>query len=515
MKLRYLGLLVALLSAGCGDESPAETLGSGGSTSVSTTSSAASGGASTTSSGSAGGGGMGADTTPPTVSLDGLEDGRRIRIARLVAAVRATDDVEVTRLGYAINGGDEVELTITAGATVDETLDTMPLPGTNQLEVFAEDAVGNRGEATVTVEFGQVASAGALHTAVLRQGQLWIWGRNHQGQLGLGDTTERETPVQLTIPNPTSVELRQNHALALTESGDVYAWGDNNDGQLGLGTMQVEDFDDRLSPVQVPAISDAVMVASGYDHSLVLLDDGTVVAFGQNAAGQLGDGTEVDKSYPVAVTGLTDVVQVIAGSKHSAALTRAGQVYAWGRNTYGNLGQGTQDGDAHSTPVAVPGLSNVVLLASGRDHILALHDDGTVSSWGLNNNGQLGQGTSGSGSEALSPAVVVGLSGVAAVFADGNFSFALATDMTAVGWGQNFNGQLGIGNDDTTDRVQPDAPLAIATMTDIELGAIHGVGVQANGDVYTWGWNGFGSLGRESLINNWPYPTPGIVSFSP
>lgn len=514
MKFRYLGLLVALLSGACSDESQTEATGSGG-TSGTPASSATTGGGSTTTTSSAGGGGMAADTTPPTVLLDGLVDGSRLRVARLVTAVQATDDVEVTRVGYALNGGDEIELTASAGATVNEVVDVTPHPGSNQLEVFAEDAAGNRGQATLNVEFGQVASAGALHTAVVRQGQLWVWGRNHQGQLGLGDTTERETPVHLTIPNPTSVELRQNHSLALTASGHVYAWGDNNDGQLGLGSTQVEDFEDRMAPVQVPAINDAVMVASGYDHTLVLLDDGTVVAFGQNAAGQLGDGSEIDKSYPVAVPGLTDVVQVIAGSKHSAALTRAGQVYAWGRNTYGNLGQGTQDGDAHSSPIVVPELSNVVLLASGRDHILALHDDGTVSSWGLNNNGQLGQGTSGSGSEALSPAPVVGLSGVAAVFADGNFSFALATDMTAVGWGQNFNGQLGIGNDDTTDRVQPDAPLAIVSITDIELGAIHGVGIQANGDVYTWGWNGFGSLGRESLINNWPYPTPGLVSFVP
>ncbi|MFY0580812.1 RCC1 domain-containing protein [Cystobacter fuscus] len=125
---------------------------------------------------------------------------------------------------------------------------------------------------------------------------------------------------------------------------------------------------------------------------LVLHRDGHVSAFGENGNGQLGDGTTTDRHFPVPIPGLTDVVRVIGGSQHSAALRRDGTVWVWGNNGYGNLGLGTHDDEPHATPTRVPGLTGVVDLANGRDHLLALHEDGTVSAWGLNASGQLGDG---------------------------------------------------------------------------------------------------------------------------
>jgi alpha-tubulin suppressor-like RCC1 family protein len=206
------------------------------------------------------------------------------------------------------------------------------------------------------------------------------------------------------------------------------------------------------------------------------------------------------------------VIQLAAGSKHSAALRRDGTVWVWGRNQYGNLGQGSADLDVHPAPTKVGGLTDVTHIASGRDHMLALRADGTVVAWGLTQNGQVGNGMSGADATALAPTPVLGLMGAAGVMADGNYSFAIRKDGTAVGWGQNFNGQLGIASDDTSDRNAPDAPLALPGVADLDPGATHAVGLGSDGSLYTWGWSTNGSLGRADLLNNWAYPVPGQVT---
>ncbi|APR75464.1 RCC1 repeat domain protein [Minicystis rosea] len=313
------------------------------------------------------------------------------------------------------------------------------------------------------------------------------------------------------LTDVTAIDFRQNQSLAVTKSGALYTWGNNTDGQLGLGAMDAPDTTTRPSPTQNPTLTGVLQAVFGFDHALVLLEDGTVRAFGDNSSGQLGDGSVDDRSFPVTVPGLGDIIQVAAGSKHSVALRRDGTVWAWGRNQYGNLGQGAADTTPHSAPQQVPGLADVVQIASGRDHLLALRADGTVVGWGLNQNGQVGVGTSGSEANVFAPQALT-ITDVAGLVADANYSFAVRADGTAVGWGQNFNGQLGIGASDTTDRNAPGDPLMLADVRDLETGATHVVGVTSAGMFYTWGWSTNGSLGRENLLNNWAYPVPGLVT---
>ncbi|WP_284668668.1 hypothetical protein [Myxococcus sp. SDU36] len=135
-------------------------------------------------------------------------------------------------------------------------------------------------------------------------------------------------------------------------------------------------------------MSVAVAVGPGFRHSLVLMEGGAVRAFGNNQNGQLGDGSTESWDYPMVVAGLTDVVKVTGGSMHSAALKRDGTVWVWGRNDYGNLGTGVADGASHPLPTPVPGMTDVVDIANGRDHILAANADGTVSAGGLDASGQ-------------------------------------------------------------------------------------------------------------------------------
>lgn len=476
-------------------------------------------GATSGSGGTAGSGGTGPlpDVTPPVVTLGGTSNGALLRTARLNVSVHAEDAGTLAKVEFALNGAAFVALDMSGGQTMfDGAVDVRPTRGANSLVVAAEDLAGNRTEVPLAATFARKLGAGGSHTgAINASGHVAVWGRNNLGQLGLGvgDATSRFEPVPIAgLEQITAIDFRQNQSLALRQDGALFVWGNNADGRLGLGAPGMPDMEKREAPAQNMSLTGVLAATFGYDHTLVLLEDGTIRAFGDNSSGQLGDGTIEDRHYPVPVMGLDDIIQIAGGSKHSLALRRDGTVWAWGRNQYGHLGQGSEDTDPHPLPVQVPGLTDIIHLASGRDHVLALRADGTAVAWGLNQNGQVGNAMSGADSDVFSPTAVVGLMNAVAVFADGNYSFALRADASAAGWGQNFNGQLGIGGDDTVDRNAPDAPLALPAVLDIDPGATHSIGVAPDGSAYTWGWSTNGSLGRPNLLNNWAYPTPALVT---
>jgi alpha-tubulin suppressor-like RCC1 family protein len=465
-------------------------------------------------SGAGGAGGGAVDLLAPEVTALSLAGSSLLRTASFPVRIQAQDAGGLARVGYSLNGAAEIDLSVASPAVkFDGDVDLRPTRGANQVVVFAEDLAGHRTEVKLDASFTHWISAGGSHTGAVVNGHLYAWGRNNLTQLGLGagDTVARLLPELIpALDNVTAIDFRQNQSLALRQDGALFVWGNNADGRLGLGAPATPDVVNRASPTQVASLSGVLAATFGYDHTLVLLEDGTVRAFGDNSLGQLGDGSLEDRHYPVEVSGLTDIIQVVGGSKHSLALKRDGTVWAWGRNLYGNLGQGLADADPHTTPLLVPGLAKVVHLASGRDHALAVLADGTVMGWGLNQNGQVGVGTSGDGTDVYSPTLLAPLHDVISVAADGNYGFALHADGTAVGWGQNFNGQLGIGPDDTSDRNAPDAPLALTGVIDLDPGATHAVALTSTG-VSTWGWSTNGTLGRAALLNNWAYPVPAAV----
>ncbi|WNG33272.1 chromosome condensation regulator RCC1 [Archangium violaceum] len=458
------------------------------------------------------------DLTPPSVLLTTPREVRRQRV-RLTGL--AGDDTGVERLTWWLNGGEAQVLESTAAEGGRAfSLELLSRPGANTLVVRAEDAAGNVTDASTSfhVSFGPLVSAGGLHGGTVRGGQLYTWGQNTQGQLGLGDTTARPLPtVVADLSQVASIAFNSNTSLAIREDGSVWTWGANASGQLGLGTPPVDgqahtpDTQARNRPTQVPGLTDAVSGALGFSHALVLKADGSVVAFGKNNNGQLGDGTTTDRDYPVRVLGLTDVVKLAGGSQQSMALKRDGTVWAWGNNDSGNLGQGAEDTVAHPEPAQVPGLSGVVDIASGREHMLALHTDGTVSAWGLNASGQVGNGEGGTGLEVYAPVKVVGLTDVVAVYANSNFSLALKADGTLWGFGQNFNGQLGngqSGKDYQADPLADTAVVGLSDLRDVAAGSTFGLGLRRDGLLFGWGWNSNGSLGNDELQNNWSFAEP-------
>jgi alpha-tubulin suppressor-like RCC1 family protein len=203
-------------------------------------------------------------------------------------------------------------------------------------------------------------------------------------------------------------------------------------------------------PVPVSGLSGVTQIASGGGQNLALLDNTTVMAWGDNSNGELGDANTNDSDVPVAVAGLAEVKAVAAGQADSFAIMRyRGTVMAWGYNGDGELGNGsTTDADV---PRLVPGLAHVKAISGGGEHSLALLGNGTVMAWGSNLIGQLGDGTDsgpdicGSGPCRTTPGLVSDLSGVKAISAGTYFSLALLSSRTVMAWGYNGDGELGDG----------------------------------------------------------------------
>ncbi len=220
-----------------------------------------------------------------------------------------------------------------------------------------------------------------------------------------------------------ALSVGREHTLALQADGTVLAWGSDRDGQLGQGRRPFE-----LRPGLVPRITGIKAVAAGFHHSLALHQDGSLWAWGANFGGELGDGSTASKSQPVRVSGLTRVRSMCGGWGYSAALDEDGAVWVWGWRRV--LGTGADD-DA-LVPARVPGIEGLQALACGARHVLALRQDGRVLAWGENPEGEVGDGTR---LDRPTPTLVVGLSGVKAIAAGFSVSAALKQDGTVWEWG--------------------------------------------------------------------------------
>lgn len=293
-------------------------------------------------------------------------------------------------------------------------------------------------------------AVGARHVlALLDDGSVYGWGLNNIGQLGQGDSLPEFLPARITLPAPAvAIAAGRAHSLAVLEDGRVFAWGDNSNGQLGDGNSG--NF--ATTPQAVPGIATAVDVAGGSFHSLALLADGRVLAWGANGSGQLGDGSFLRRRTPVD-TGARAVARIRAGGSISLAVTQERVLLAWGENSDGQLGLGASVETDVPTPTGIA--SGIVDAAATDGHIVVATSDGRVLAAGTNAAGQLGDGTT-TGRDVLTQAVQV--TGAVTVAAGGrSFSAALVSDGRIFAWGDNTSEQLGNGTLPATGTPTPTA----------------------------------------------------------
>ncbi|MCI2253885.1 Ig-like domain-containing protein [Domibacillus sp. PGB-M46] len=298
-------------------------------------------------------------------------------------------------------------------------------------------------EAYGPIHHEKVMEAGKGHFVVLKEdGSVWSWGDNQYGQMGAQTLPALNfaAPLQVKKPdgnrflNAKSVAAGGHHTVVLDADGLVWTWGRNDEGQLGHSSFAYRD----ANPKAVGGLPAIIAIAAGDQHTLAVDEQGNVWAWGRNAYGQAGkDAMTGNVPKPEKVAGITDVVAVAAGAEHSVALKRDGTVWAWGRNTTGQLGN-SETKDVNSRPQQVPGLIGITEIAAGDNHTLALKQDRTaVWAWGSNSYGQLGDG----GKEMkLMPIQVQGMKGVTEVSAGDNHTAVLKEDGTVWTWGRNTSG---------------------------------------------------------------------------
>ena len=204
-------------------------------------------------------------------------------------------------------------------------------------------------------------------------------------------------------------------------------------------------------------LTGARALSAHWQHACAIRDDQTLVCWGSNATGQLGDGTLVNRAQPAVVVGLSGVTAVAAGLSHTCAISAAG-LSCWGSNSQGQLGANTGSSSTPATtPTPVTRLTNPVAVAAGAQHTCAVRDTGAVLCWGQNSTGQLGEGSMSSLAE---PVPVSGLDTGLAVAAGATFSCATTSDGAVFCWGDDHDGQLGTGRGVTQSRpVRLDTPL--------------------------------------------------------
>lgn len=421
---------------------------------------------------------------------------------------------------------DKNELRVETAVTTD--------PGTYSIPIEASDGRSTEA-ATVEVvvvptelseqseEIVEVAGGLGHSLALDENGDVWAWGRNDRGQLGDGTLIGRAIPVRVAgLPRPAvAIAAGQDHSLALLDDGTMAAWGENRVRQAQPFRNFVEDQNFLLAPEVVvddsgDPLTGLEAIAAGDRHSVGLRSDGSVIAWGSNGRGALGNGSENDNYNEVDLV-VVDAVAVAAGRDFTLALGDDGSVWGWGRAREGQIGADLGNDD-RTRPIEIGFTPDVDAIGAGSRHSLLVLDDGNVGSLGSNLSGQLGDGSR--SSPFAQPFRPPFLLNVAATAGGLSHSLALQADRAVYAWGSNVFGQVSDSGNRTRDpsgRIDQLVPVRVAGLPSsggIAAGSRHSLSIgDFCGQPWAFGDDVHGTLGAGSVFprgGHRPEPRPVI-----
>lgn len=381
------------------------------------------------------------------------------------------------------------------------------------------------GETIVEVSLG-----GNHSSALTSNGRVFTWGHNGDGELGASTGGNQIIPKEITSSfnlaigeTITSVSLGYSFSSAVTSDGRVFTWGDNSNGQLGDGTTA-----DKLYPTDITSqfnlqVGETISsVTLGKMHAIAVTSENRIFTWGDNGYGQLGDETTTDKHEPTDITSQFSLIQgeviieVSLGSSHSSAITSEGRIFTWGSNSNGKLGNGTSENS--SKPIDITSQFNLAVgekvasVSLGYASSLVITSEGRVFSWGYNEDGELGDGTT------LSKFVPTEITNqfnlaigetITSISSGAYHSSAVTSENRLFTWGNNSSAKLGDGT--STHRTVPTDITARFNLiigeaiTSTSFGYDHSSSITSDGSLFMWGYNGYFQLGEEPAYGVFTY----------
>ncbi len=347
---------------------------------------------------------------------------------------------------------------------------------------------------------------GGKHTLSLKaDGTVWAYGQNTYGQLGIGTQDSTDNPIYVNFGTGVKIvdiACGEEHSMALDSAGNVYVWGRNNYYQLGNST---DIF--VTSPKIINSITNAIKIASGNNNCFVITQDKNSYSWGLNANGECGIGSYTNKITITKTKFLTDVIEIKAGKNHTVALKSTGEVFVTGSNLYGELGFGEQETRKINTFRRMNLITNVVEIATGDSHSLVLTKDGKLFTWGSNIYGNLGNGQS--QTQSNRPVEIQGIQNVRYIEGGKGYSLLIDSGNDVYVSGLNNSGQLGDGTQ--TDKSLFVKINSINNVINVSGGCGYTVFVKNDGTVWA---TGDYNQGDDSLISKTKGITPKRVGNS-